>query len=399
MLIAKVAAVRRLAASGLLTLVVLTGCGGGDGGDRATVKGPVPVKSGLELPGRTPLFGFNDQTFAFTAGPEPALDQGVTAARQALDAAAAGANSARITVAWYGVEPTPGRYDRAYIARLKAYTDRVERAGGRVLLTLGVPPRWASAAPTATAAIRDEPELVEAFGRYARYVAEAWPRAAAIEVWNEPNTTFFWKPRAPEPALYARMHKAAAAGIRSAGTGVPVLLAGLLGVDRNSNEILRPAEFLQGAFKAGLETSDYDGVAYHAYPVAIGRRLAPLSRGIFADALAQFTAAVRLVGGGQTPPVWITETGLTRTGAWSVSDRDQARGLLDLLALLSKNPDVAAIYVHTLYEPTSQPKSSIERGFGLLRAQGAKQGAPTLAFCALRRAAGAPGSFAGCPPS
>lgn len=362
------------------------------------VKGPVPTKAGLSLPPEGKLFGFNDQTFAFTGGPQPQLDQGVTAQRQALDALAGGANSARVTVAWYGVEPQRGRYDRSYVDLLKAYTSRIEQSGGRVLLTLGVPPAWARAAPgQATSAIKDRPDLVAAFGRFARFVAAEWPDAAAIEVWNEPNTTYFWRPGRPDPSLYARMHKAAARGIRAAGTGVPILLAGLLGVERGNENVMRPVEFIRAAFNAGLTASDYDAAAYHAYPVPSGRRLPNFRTGPFARALKEFSDAVALVEGGRMPPLWITETGLTTTGTWAVSPRDQARGVLNLLALFASRPEVAAVYLHTLYVPSNQPESSIERGFGLLRARGAMQGAPTLAFCSLRAVARDPGSFAGCP--
>ena len=35
-------------------------------------------------------------------------------------------------------------------------------------------------------------------------VAQRYPEAAAIEIWNEPNVHWFWRPR-PDPARYTEL--------------------------------------------------------------------------------------------------------------------------------------------------------------------------------------------------
>jgi hypothetical protein len=358
------------------------------------------LERAVHLPPRRRLFGFSDQTFTYTGDPSSGLDQGVTPERELADARAAGANSARLVVAWWLLEPAPGRFDSAYVARLKAFTEPFERAGGRVLLQLGVPPPWASAAPgDPRATIAAKPELVRAFARYAGYVARTWPRAAAIETWNEPNTTYFWRPRAPEPELYVRMHRAAAAAIRSAAPRRKVLVGGLLATPVGNQEIMAPGTFLRRAYAAGLRSSDYDALAYHPYPVQAGGRVGSLEEGPFAAGFEDFRSGYRRAD--PSARIWITETGVTTSGSADsggpVSPGQQAAGITRLVRKLLAMPDVDALYLHTLYDVVSFPPTSKERGYGVLAAAGSARGRPKPAFCALRGLRRGPAPFGGCP--
>ena len=355
------------------------------------------TRAPVRLPPRAKLFGFSDQTFAYTGAPDRSLDQGVTAEREVADSLAAGANSHRLVVAWWGVEPQPGRVDYAYLGRLKRFSDALERAGGRVMLTLLTPPPWAAAKPRdpRSAIAPGRPGLVRAFGRYAALVARTFPRAAAIETWNEPNNRFFWAPGGPDPDLYVRMHREATRAIRGVAPRMKVLFGGLLATSvQGDADVLQPSEFLRRAARAGLSRSDYEALSVHVYPEQSGGEAGPLETGAFAEAFADFRRGYR----GRDPGarVWITETGLTTSGPQAVTPAAQGR-LADLVRKLLSMRDVDAVYLHTLYDVAGRSADNPERGFGVLQARGSNPPQPKPAFCVLRSLRRERGPHRGCP--
>lgn len=365
MLSGTVRGVRSLASALLLTVVAAAGCAHEREADT------------LRLPPDGRWFGFSSNTFEHTGRDRGPLDLGVTAERSVADARAAGANSARVQVAWWDLERSRGHVDRAYVALIRRFVSRFERRGGRVVLVLGVPPPWASAKPgdpRAAPAAR----AVASYAAYAGSVARLFPTALAIETWNEPNTSAFWVPGAPDPALYARMQKRAAAAIHAASPKVRVLLGGLVAAPDDSPGIVSPRTYVARMRQAGLSGADYDGVAAHVYPGERDGQMAPLD-GAFGAAMDNLRAAA-----GEGSRLWITETGVTSSGPGNVSPREQARGLVEVVGELLAMDDVAGVWVHTLYDATGAPSSDPERGYGVIRAHGARPGTPKAAFCALR---------------
>lgn len=329
------------------------------------------------------LFGVNDQTWLFTGRPQPQLDQGVTAERQLAETRSLGVNALRITLSWYDIEPSPGTYDMAYVQRVKALTDPLEREGGRVLPVLGVPPLWARAAPGApTSAIVDRDDVIERYAAFAAFVARTWPRAVAIETWNEPNTTYFWRPRRPEPALYARMHKAAAAAIRAARPSAKVILGSILGTPRGTKAIVGAQRWLKSLYAEGLEPADYDAIGFHPYPIPSAGRVPPLNSGAFATAFDDVRLGYR--DADPAARVWITEIGYSSTGGWALRPDVRAAALVALVRKVASLPEVDAIFVHSLYDAVQYAPGDSQRGFGLVHARGAAAGEVTPAFCALR---------------
>lgn len=347
--------------------LALAGCGD-DGGD--------DTASELRLPPAGRWFGISSNTFQHTGRNE--LDQGVTPARAVADAVAAGANSVRVQVAWWDLERTRGRVDRGYARLIRRFVARLERAGGRALLVLGVPPPWASAKPGDPRAA-PLARSVRDYAAYAARVARLFPTALAIETWNEPNADFFWVPRRPDARLYARMHRAAAAAIRRANPDVKVLLGGLIAVPDDNDQIVAPATYLQGMYAAGLRERDYDGVAVHVYPGEEAGRTLALDR-VLEPSLDNTRSGLR-----GKPELWVTETGVSTSGPDGVPPAEQARGLVATVARLFDSDDVKGVWVHTQYDVPTYPRADRERGFGLLRARGARPGRPKPAFCALAR--------------
>lgn len=347
----------------------------------------------VSLPPSGRLFGFSDSTFVYTGLLED-LDQGVTPERQVADLRAAGASGARVVLSWYDLEPRPGAYNQAFVARVKAFTDRFEAVGGRVVLTLGVPPAWARAAPdTPNSAPKAEPEVDAAFARLAGFVAATWPRAAAIQTWNEPNTATFWQPYGPQPERMASLHKAAARAIREAAPETTVLLPALAGYTVDGDRALSAQTFLKRMYSAGLAPDDYDAISFHPYPPQRDGQAGPLDAGGFAQQFDDVRLGYRWRDAAAR--LWITETGASTTGPDALTENDQARVVAGLVRKLLTMPDVDAVFLHTLYEPRGHPRSTDQPGFGLLRARGGGPPQAKAAYCAVARmAAGRPA-----PPS
>jgi hypothetical protein len=94
---------------------------------------------------------------------------------------------------------------------------------------------------------------------YAAYSAAVAGRyrgqIAAYEIWNEENSSAFWRP-APDPAAYARLYLAARAAIHRADPGVPVLIGGLANTGSG---------FLARLLRRPGLRGQVDGVAVHPY--------------------------------------------------------------------------------------------------------------------------------------
>jgi hypothetical protein len=369
--------------------LLLTACGGDD-------KRPIRIvapravdpggseQSRVRLGSGGKLLGINGQTWLFTGSPQPVLDQGVTADSQLADLRVLGVNALRVVISWYDVEPRPGSYTTAYVDRVKALTDRFERAGGRVLLVLAVPPSWARAAkrhPSST--IVDSDKVVERYAAFAGFVARTWPRAAGIETWNEPNTTYFWRPRRPEPELFTRMHKAAAAAIRATGTSAKVILGSTLGTPEGAKNVVRSQRWLKSLYAEGLEPSDYDAIGFHPYPVPVDGTVPRLDGGEFGRTFDDFRLGYREADPGAR--VWLTETGYTTTGSWAIPEATRAVALPALVRKLASLPEVDALFLYELYDATHWPPQNILAGFGLAKARGAAPAEVTPTFCSIRR--------------
>ncbi|NOZ95010.1 MAG: cellulase family glycosylhydrolase [Acidobacteria bacterium] len=183
-------------------------------------------------------------------------------------AAAAGFGWIRADLDWATVERSRGHYDfTAYDALL----DAVEARGMRALLVLDYfnpvyCPDAACDPHTGPATERQR----SAFAAFAAAAAARYRgRAIAFEVWNEPNSTSFWRP-GPDPAAYGKLAAAVAGAIGAADPGIPVAVGATAGVD---------VEFLDSA----LESSGLSGagwVSVHPYrsfvPESIGEDVALL---------------------------------------------------------------------------------------------------------------------------
>lgn len=309
-----------------------------------------------------PLFGYNDDWSH--AGKLPL-------------AASGGAEVIRSVVSWQVVEPRPGefswqRYDEFY--------ERILAAGARPLWVLADAPCWAwtqrprHCRKRLRLARPPSPEHDARWAQFAGLLAERYPRAVAIESWNEPNLANFWRPR-PQPQRAAELTAWANFGVKVMASEVPVLLGGLSPLEENLPEQGEMAydTFIRRAYRA-TGPGHWDGVAMHPFP----------SFRAGDDYLKEITGQLDTVrgaladSGAAGAPIWITETGLSTAGPQPYTHREQAEGLSRIYETLAAMPDVPAIIVHRLVDLPKKLRTA-ESGWGVIR----QNGRPKAAFCAL----------------
>jgi hypothetical protein len=336
-----------------------------------TAAPPAPVVKG---PGQLPaagadrpvLFGFNDN--AVRAGQLSAPADADLAARE-------GANLTRVTFDWRYAEPSPGRYDvAAYDAIYSASLAR----GIHPLWIVMFAPRWAWAPGTSCSGDCRYPPgdaQMAAWSRMVAFLAKRYPHSAGIEVWNEPNLQQFWQ-GGVDPARYTKLLVAAHAAVKAVAPDMPVVGPAVSNNPDTSNGNMSMSDFLNAVYGDGGGPA-MDAVSFHAYPWSLN-----LGSGtVWARTLSQ-VRSIRAAHGDGDKPLWITETGLSTMGSdpYRFSPSDQAGGLVAQYLALATAPDVQALAMHTLVDPTG-PNGQAVSGYGVVNADLS----PKPAFCALAR--------------
>ena len=193
----------------------------------------------------------------------------------------AGISRVRCDFVWAWIEPKPGEW---HFEKCNQVMDDAERHGLRVLPILdydnpGAYPGTAWERPD------DWCRFVRAVvGRYRG-------RFDVVEVWNEPNLPYAWKPH-PDAARYAALLKATYAAIKEVAPEVRVMMGGTAGAD---------TAFLEGIYNAGGGPF-MDIVNIHPYSW-------PNPPDGFLDTAIRKTRAVMARHGDENKPLWITEHG------------------------------------------------------------------------------------------
>lgn len=369
-----------LVALALVGLLGLAGCNDGSEGDSALR--PVPA---FAKPGNGKPFGFSDSLFSAPPTFNPAA---VTGSETVAAARAAGATTHRLVYAWRLAEPERGVWDAGYtsaIARVAAAFPR------RTLVVLAFAPRWAN--PAADAFCDEGADCLfpparselPAWEAYVRKAARAFPRSD-LEIWNEPNLSTFWRP-AVDPQAYMELVASAARVVRAERAGkrssARLIVGALAQAPDDGADSRTPWGFLEDLYDAGL-AGNYDALSWHAYPYEQDEG----SESTLVRDLEQLRAVVRRHD--RRARLWVTETGVTTTGDGADTSPDAAANqLAGATHMLLSQPDIDALYIHTLFEPASYPPDDRELGFGVVEAPapGVRRAKP--GFCAIARVAGA----------
>jgi polysaccharide biosynthesis protein PslG len=210
-----------------------------------------------------------------------------------------------------------------------------------------------------------------AFSRWAKAAAKHFKgRVKAYEVWNEPNTSYFWSPT-PSAADYVALLKSTYPKIKQ-GDSSAIVLGGSMANTFAAN--LDPATFLEDMYVAGAK-GYFDALSTHAYS---SPRL-PADDGYYTgwqlmDAPTWGLRAQMVAAGDGAKQIWATEagapTGGTDGSSEIVSEQEQSDQVAAGIALWKTYPWAGVLIYHTLRDPADVSTSSHEHWFGLLHEDG-----------------------------
>jgi hypothetical protein len=262
---------------------------------------------------------------------------------------------------WDDYEPTPGRYDFAWLEQFAKLADSM---GISLRPYLGYTPEWAGRRGRDEHAWNDPPRLAGDWVRFASTIAtrlRAYRSIRSYEIYNEENVPLWWEGTADE---YARILRGGARAIRRADPDAQVLLGGMVWPD---------VEWLEESCDGGR--APFDVLPFHAYPetwtpdsIIIENYLGPpFSRGFLPE-------ADRLCG---KVPIWINELGFATTPG--KSERDQAEWWTRAFATFLAEPRVEHLGIYEIRDQrlgTAVIGDAPNYHLGLVRSDGS----PKLAF-------------------
>jgi hypothetical protein len=300
-----------------------------------------------------------------------------------------GSSTTRLTIDWRHVELNNNSYDWGPAGY---HYDGLVAFGVRPIVTVLYAPDWArndgciagppewkdcTGPPDDTTAARNE------LREFTRALVQRMPKAAAVEVWNEPNLgEWFWGKKAPDPARYARLLCSAYQGVKDAQPTMPVLTGGIAGVLGDVGLSMSLRNFLNGIYDGGGGKC-FDHVGYHSYT---GTESAGNEQAAHATRL-QIVRDVLARKRQTNKHIWMTEAGYPGMSQaypeFGVRDEQgQADALVRTLRYFAGQPKVDAVVVHDLLEFNGTDHLY---SYSVLKRLSLEQWTPEpkLAFCAL----------------
>ncbi|MGO4441827.1 cellulase family glycosylhydrolase [Mycobacterium sp. 2YAF39] len=262
---------------------------------------------------------------------------------------------------WPLIEPERGAFTWTYSDAI------VKEASARrmnVVAILSHTPEWARGAGTTS----DYPPVhTSDFAEFARATAARYAPLGVHtwEVWNEPNSDFFWAP-APDANHYGQLFRATAAAVRAVDPNATLMTGGLTrGTDTPDGLRISQMTFVKQLYANGTAQLA-DAIAVHPYtfPALPSQTNVAVIGGI--NEVPALHQLMEQHGDGGKK-VWITEFGApTGTATTAVSDKDQADTILQARELVQQWPWAGPLIVYELRDGGSNPAVDGEN-FGVVR--------------------------------
>lgn len=222
---------------------------------------------------------------------------------------------------WGYVEPAPDEYNWAHADLV---VDHANRQGLQVIARVDFVPAWARPEETT---FRFLPrENFAAYGDFIHsFVDHFRGRVAAVVVWNEPNLSFEWGYRPPDPEAYVELLEIAYAEAKAADPDIQVLAAGLAPTLAPPGDpyAMNDLEFLRAMYAAGA-APHFDGLAAHAYGWKFPADDAPAVDKINFRRVEMLRQM--MVGHGDAgKPIYVTEAGWNDHPRWTKAVRPSQR--------------------------------------------------------------------------
>ncbi|MGI8731525.1 MAG: cellulase family glycosylhydrolase [Solirubrobacteraceae bacterium] len=258
-----------------------------------------------------------------------------------------GARWLRVEVNWGETEPEQGRLHAWSLEQADDTIRRARAQGMQVVVMVSRAPSWASGSEDRGAPPRDPRDYARFVGMLARrYAGDV---IAGYEIWNEPNLSRFWAPRADATA-YVALLRAASDAVRSADPHAKVVFGGLSGAD---------VDFVRDAYRAGARGL-FDVMALHPYACAQSPRSELFTRYRRVRSL--------MVAQRDARPMWFTEFGWsTGRARCAVSRTTQARYVRDAFRVMQTDRYVqSALYYNLRNNYWSKDSTDLEAQYGLV---------------------------------
>ncbi|MDX6581834.1 MAG: polysaccharide biosynthesis protein PslG [Solirubrobacterales bacterium] len=319
-----------------------------------------PMAPLLSTPNPPPTFGFNDDW----------IFQSVTALDLLDDS---GADVARTSLPWGGVEPTKGASN--WYGSDVLYQRLLDRGIKPLWVLIGTP-CFAQADPAGCASGDDQlhpsPAYYDEMAQFAVTAAKRYPQSAGFEVWNEPNYPKYWG-GPPDPAAYSEMLKTVADALHDQVPGMTVVSGGLSPhSDGDTSGAIGFRDFLIDMYERGA-AQKADAIGIHPYPgVGPGEDYLTDVRvylGKIENVMDRYNDSSR--------PLWATEFGVSTAGDTAFSPEAAGQAITELLDMFRHIRGIQLAIVHRFVE--NPALGGREAGFGMLN----KNLTPKPAFCDL----------------
>jgi hypothetical protein len=324
---------------------------------------------------RMPIGFFDDPSFRWSPDRASNLQR----------AGADGASVIHTTASWASIAPTrpadaPNGDDPAYhLNDLDELVQQASANGMRVMIDISGTPKWANG----NTSPNHLPKRLSDLTTFARMLAARYDGlndkgyVGLWSVWNEPNLQQFLTPqyvgkKIVSPANYAKLYKAAYAGIKAANPAAQVAIGETSAQGRDkpskgSSQTVSPGTFAKLlSQQKGLR---FDAWAHHPYPTAPSAK--PLERvrypNVTLSTLPKFEADLKRWFH-RAVPIWITEYGHeTKPGEpHGVTTATQAKYAKQALDVARNDPNVQMFIWFTFRDSSGNPWQS-----GLLQPSGA----------------------------
>ncbi|HEX7009769.1 MAG TPA: beta-galactosidase, partial [Phycisphaeraceae bacterium] len=282
--------------------------------------------------------------------------------------ARAGVRWAREGFLWDAIEPAEGQFDWATYDHL---VDTCQRYGISVLPVLAYGTTWAASDPEhgGSAAGRTTAPRLDAWRRYVEAVARRYgDRIRVWEVWNEPNSTTFFRP-APGMSRadsYAQLLAAAYETLKRVDPEAKVMIGGFTPKHWLPDQPhLHEATFMEAIYRQ--QPVPFDILGYHPYTAPHTETTNRASVEKYLRLPGPCWEAMR-AHGEEGKPTWMTEMG-TPTMSFMSADR-AAEYLVVLYVTGMADPRIEKNFWYDFRDDGTDPKNK-EHHFGLLRHDGA----------------------------
>jgi hypothetical protein len=293
---------------------------------------------------------------------------------------AAGITSVRLDANWNWVQY--GGKNSFDWAQLDQVVKSSRAAGMSVDLIIDGCPAWAALAGTSGDA-SPQPASSAQYATWAAEVAARYARQGVgiFEIWNEPNATGFWQPKA-NPAAYTADLVAAYAAIKKVDPSAFVISAGLAPEATDGSNI-NAVDFLKAMYAHGAKGS-FDALGYHPYSYPALPNTYKSWSGW--SQMAQTSSSIRSVmtsNGDSSKKLWLTEEGAPSGGPSGVGQAAQATALTQAIANAKTTSWIGALYLYS-WQDEGTDSGNTEDWFGLLTARGSQKPAYTAVVAALK---------------